>query len=335
MDQSSTSIHVGVRCDDIKKSIIDKYQLLSDRLRQQEKDNLEYLLWDCKIILKNISMSCDKLIPKFKLELSEEEINVYSKISDLIKKDDAKLINIEIVKNIFGKLQNEFEGLNKLSNESNNKILKIKCRSCSNEIEIDCSKLPTNIKILDTMCPNCKSFIKYKNLNYVDNSNDKLIEHTVNSIIRFRFSFPKNYGEITKKSDISFKIGNYINIAIIKCLNKSMLFKTANQLLVNSAKINNWNILKERTRKYSLNNTIDVIEMFTEKNGNKTMYKFIYYSEVMIVFSFNYNFYTKDLETDINNAIISIKEISNQEKIERDPFVKPSNLNIDKSIENE
>lgn len=52
--------------------------------------------------------------------------------------------------------------------EYSNKILKINCHSCHSEIIIDCGKLPTNIKTLDTMCPNCKSFIKYKNLNYIE-----------------------------------------------------------------------------------------------------------------------------------------------------------------------
>ena len=72
--------------------------------------------------------------------------------------------------------------------ESNDKILKINCHSCNNEIVIDCSKLPTNIKTLDTMCPNCKSFIKYGNLNYVDNqknndiSNKKIIISAIEKV---------------------------------------------------------------------------------------------------------------------------------------------------------
>lgn len=54
--------------------------------------------------------------------------------------------------------------------ENNN--IKITCRFCGNEIEVDSSKLPKDIKTLDTMCPNCKSFIKYGNPNYQDNKKD-------------------------------------------------------------------------------------------------------------------------------------------------------------------
>lgn len=87
------------------------------------------------------------------------------------------------------------------------------------------------------------------------------------------------------------------------------------QWLENSAKSNNQNILYDKVRKYSLNNdTIPVIERMVEKNQEIRMYKFIYFNESMIIFAFSYKNYNEKFETDINNAIISIKKISNQEK---------------------
>ena len=121
MDQSSFTSYVGMGCNEIKELIIDKYSLLSNKLsgklEQQEIDNQGYLLWNCKMILRNIYMSCDKLTSKFNSELTKELIDAYSKISNLIKEDEATWTSIENIKNTFEKIQSEFEILNKFSNE--------------------------------------------------------------------------------------------------------------------------------------------------------------------------------------------------------------------------
>lgn len=121
MDQSSFTSYVGMGCNEIKELIIDKYSLLSDKLsgklEQQEIDNQGYLLWNCKMILRNIYMSCDKLTSKFNSELTKELIDAYSKISNLIKEDEATWTSIENIKNTFEKIQIGFEILNKSSNE--------------------------------------------------------------------------------------------------------------------------------------------------------------------------------------------------------------------------
>ena len=93
-------------------------------------------------------------------------------------------------------------------------------------------------------------------------------------------------------------------------------------------KTNNQNILKDKVRKYFLNNdTIQVIERMVEKDDQRRMYKFVYLNESMIIFAFGTKGYNEKFENTINNAIISIKEIGNQEKVERDPFEKVNNSN--------
>lgn len=66
----------------------------------------------------------------------------------------------------------------------------IKCHSCNKEVEIDFSKYPSNVKTLDTMCPNCKSFIKFGNPNYNSNDdiNQSIDSEELNSILDSIFS---------------------------------------------------------------------------------------------------------------------------------------------------
>lgn len=42
----------------------------------------------------------------------------------------------------------------------------IKCPNCGEEVKIDCSKIPQDVKSLDIKCDKCGSFIKFKNKNY-------------------------------------------------------------------------------------------------------------------------------------------------------------------------
>ena len=115
---------------------------------------------------------------------------------------------------------------------------------------------------------------------------------------------------------------------IAKCSDISKLDDRSLQWLENSAKTNNQNILKDKVRKYFLNNdTIQVIERMVEKDDQRRMYKFVYLNESMIIFAFGTKGYNEKFENTINNAIISIKEIGNQEKVERDPFEKVNNSN--------
>lgn len=124
MDQSVFTSYVGMNCSEIKELINDKFNLLSDKLsgklEQQEIDNKGYFLWNCKMILRNISMSCDKLTSKFNSKLSQDLIDSYSKISSLIKESEKTWISIENIKVTFEKIKIEFELLNNLNSEQKN-----------------------------------------------------------------------------------------------------------------------------------------------------------------------------------------------------------------------
>lgn len=192
-----------------------------------------------------------------------------------------------------------------------------------------CKKMNINLEEMDKSFGGLAYYYTFKKADKKENNNDdELIEHTINSNISFKFKLPKLYGETTKKTDISFKIGNSINVMIAKCSNISKLEERSLQWLENSAKTNNQNILKDNVRKYFLNNdTIQVIERMVEKDNQRRMYKFVYLNESMIIFAFSTKGYNEKFENTINNAIISIKEIGNQQKIERDPFEKVNNSN--------
>ncbi len=197
-----------------------------------------------------------------------------------------------------------------------------------------CKKMNINLEKADKSFGGLAYYYTLKKTDKKEKNNDELIEHTINSNINFKFKLPKLYGETTKKTDISFKIGNSINVMISKCSDISKLEERSLQWLENSAKTNNQNILKDKVRKYFLNNdTIQVIERMVEKDDQRRMYKFVYLNESMIVFAFGAKGYNEKFENTINNAIISIKEIGNQQKIERDPFEKVNNSNhVDEKV---
>ena len=42
------------------------------------------------------------------------------------------------------------------------------CRSCGNEINVDFTKIPKEVKTFDTKCDNCGAFVKIGNPNYIE-----------------------------------------------------------------------------------------------------------------------------------------------------------------------
>ena len=87
--------------------------------------------------------------------------------SMIVADDGSYLLTISSAIN-YENLLDEFNTGRRNGNFNEDKSLEIKCRSCGNDIVIDTTNIPKNIKTLDTICPNCKSFIKYGNPNYIE-----------------------------------------------------------------------------------------------------------------------------------------------------------------------
>lgn len=87
--------------------------------------------------------------------------------SMIVADDGSYLLTISSAIN-YEKLLDEFNTGRRNENFNEDKSLTIKCHSCGKDIIIDTTNIPKNIKTLDTICPNCKSFIKYANPNYVE-----------------------------------------------------------------------------------------------------------------------------------------------------------------------
>ena len=174
-------------------SILDKHLMTyTNNLDSNEKDDVNLLVYNLsnnkseilsyEIFSQKYSPEIEDIniqeILKNKSNLEVEEIiKIKRSLANILEcvLQNNELIDLEKYKNeylpkfLLSLTTSEIKIFtNSRIDENNNKILRIKCHSCGNEIKIDCSKLPTDVKILDTMCPNCKSFIKYGNLNYVE-----------------------------------------------------------------------------------------------------------------------------------------------------------------------
>ena len=140
-------------------------------------------------------------------------------ISLIVSDDGAYLVATSSVS--LDKHLEEFKKGTKNKNFNENKILKLNCRSCNQEIYIDCSKLPKNVKTLDTKCPNCESFIKYGNLNYEEpktvetyktkDENNTFIIKLMNNY-NFSINFPYQLDELKVIDNTSVIINNKITI---------------------------------------------------------------------------------------------------------------------------
>lgn len=314
----------------------------------KETNKNENDVGDLENYADKVRKSSDKMLDSFyeiicsclniKPEVKKDNLELSKLIENSINKEDISLK--DIILNIVEMIKDlQFETNITIAqlisyNPENSFVDPLTQGKVFNYVFDICKKININLENTHDAFGGLAYYYTFKKIKPEENNNDKLSEHIINSNINFKFKLPKSYGEITKKTDISFRIGNSINILIAKCSDISNLDERSLQWLENSAKTNNQNILKDKVRKYLLNNdTIQVVERMVEKNQEKRMYKFIYFNESMIIFAFSYNIYNEKFEIDINNAIISIKEIGNQDKIERDPFTKPDILNKDQKVE--
>ncbi len=113
IDEKSESVftsYVGMEFDEIKNLIKEKTTLLQSKLSgnidEKEKSNEGYLFWNCKMILRNICMASEKLINKFKDELSNEEYNDFAKKCEIIKADEKGWIDMKSIESTFKKAFN-------------------------------------------------------------------------------------------------------------------------------------------------------------------------------------------------------------------------------------
>lgn len=216
--------------------------------------------------------------------------------------------------------------------------LNITCHECNNVISIDVSKLPTDLKTFDIMCPKCNSFIKYGNPNYqeikntkpndsVKTTKEKNIEEKITHSIKLKdesliyFDVPRNMQSLEITPTGSYKLANSIVIMNEMCSNEKIFKKRASDWLKMSAKKNNQKILDELERTYTIDGTsIEVLEKVALTGNNNRYYKFIYFDEKMITFAYN----NKNLSNQLDEIIASIRDFKNHLKVERNPFEKPN-----------
>lgn len=95
---------------EIKELVKNKIALLSDKINgiinANEKENSGFLLWNCKMILRNIYMACDKLLRNFKDNLTDIEISNYDKISNILKDYEPKETSMEIIEEVTNLIKN-------------------------------------------------------------------------------------------------------------------------------------------------------------------------------------------------------------------------------------
>ena len=165
---------------------------------------------------------------------------------------------------------------------------------------------------------------KDKTIDNNSNSDSEIITHNImfNENLNFNVDFPKKLGQLSHPNDTSFKIGTVITIMNAKCNSEELLNKRSKEWLENSTKTNGQTMLDDLNNEYSLkNNSIKVVEKTVTKDNKNRHYKFIYYNQTMLIFGYN----NKELSKTIDDAIISLKSILKQKKIQRDPFEKPNN----------
>ena len=101
--------YANMGSEDIKMLIKNKINLLGDKLSGKindgEKSNPGYLFWNCKMILKNVYMSCDKLINKYSDMLSNDELLYYKNMSEIIKNDIDNCNSIDDINRIYNSLE--------------------------------------------------------------------------------------------------------------------------------------------------------------------------------------------------------------------------------------
>lgn len=169
VDQSVFTNFANMNCTEIKNLIEEKQNLLKDKLDgkidDKEKENSGYLYWNCKMILRNISMACDKLTKNFKDELSSEEVDDFINKSNIITTNEKNWKNIDDIKLTYNQI---------INNKHTTNI--VRCM-CNNEIQVNWQD---DEKFKMVRCPNCNAEIKLKNPKFIEKNLDSIISSVAN-----------------------------------------------------------------------------------------------------------------------------------------------------------
>lgn len=168
----------NMNLDQIKNLIIKQKNELNNKLSGlinfSENENSGFLYWNCKMLLTNIYMACDKIITKYEKEITVEELNIYTNISNIIKSDEKNWKNIDDVRNTFSKLSFDKTTSKDIENNSVGFIKKYKTDGTEEVIELPSINLKKDLpftpeeskyydkisKMLDIPILKCKEYSK-------------------------------------------------------------------------------------------------------------------------------------------------------------------------------
>lgn len=189
----------------------DELPKLNENLNTQEKylQKISDLLDIPTLSIKSNSKRVDNLNATYYYSPSRNGKSM------IVADDGSYLLTISSAIN-YEKLLDEFNTGRRNGNFNEDKSLTIKCHFCGKDIVIDTTNIPKNIKTLDTMCPNCKSFIKYANSNYVEGKTLTIKCHSCGKdIVINTTNIPKNIKTLDTmcpncKSFIKYGNPNYV-----------------------------------------------------------------------------------------------------------------------------
>ncbi len=115
--------YTGMNYMEMEKLIDEKILLLNKKLNgditDNERSNEGFLLWNCKMILRNILMATDKITNKYKSDISDETYEKYTKLADIINNEQKTWTSMDAIRNTCEKIA-KFSSLNTNDKELNN-----------------------------------------------------------------------------------------------------------------------------------------------------------------------------------------------------------------------
>lgn len=244
--------YTKMSCDEIKVLVDEQIKNLENKLNgsinELEKNNKGLLFWDCKMILRNISMACSKIIRKYQSGLTETENIRYNYISNVINESEGNWKNMNDIKNTFSKITTKCVNNNEELKDINlSEIIKEEYYpKIAKLLNITVSECKINIKAIEKNVIFCCKPVRGGLAMYISNDGyyliftsginpDKALEEfkkgrrngtlEKNSILKF--TCPKCWNEWEEKTEQLPKDLNTLDISCPKC-NSSMKFVNPN-----------------------------------------------------------------------------------------------------------